>query len=120
MAWATSPLASVIAMMCEHEVEAHMPFPQENCFSLTAASVRAHAPSSSGVYGIFNGIQWIYVGEGIDIQRRLLSHISDTEAGIKRYGPTGFSFELQPEAVRAARRDALSEELGAQCVERFL
>jgi hypothetical protein len=96
-----------------------MPFPQENCFALTVASVRAHAPSSSGVYGIFSSIQWIYVGECSDIQHRLLGHIADTEAGIKRYGPTGFSFELQPDISRAARRDALSGELSAQCAERF-
>jgi hypothetical protein len=96
-----------------------VPFPSENCFALTVNSVRAHAPSSSGVYGIFSGIQWIYVGECGDIQNRLLGHISDTEAGIKRYGPTGFSFELQPEDSRAARRDALNGELAAQCVERF-
>lgn len=96
-----------------------MPFPKEHCFALTAASVRAHAPSCSGVYGLFNAIQWIYVGECSDIQRRLLSHISDTEAGIKRYGPTGFSFELQPEASRAARRNVLNGELDAQCVELF-
>lgn len=106
-------------IICEHEPEALVPFPPENCFALTAASVRSYAPSGSGVYGIFNAIQWIYVGECLDIQRRLLSHISDTEAGIKRYGPTGFSFELQPEASRAARRDVLSAELAAQCVELF-
>jgi hypothetical protein len=94
-------------------------FPQENCFALTAASVRAHAPSSSGVYGIFSGVQWIYVGECNDIRQRLLSHISDTEAGIKRYLPTGFSFELQPEVSRGARRDSLSGELDVQCAERF-
>src|SRR5271170_1478185 len=105
--------------MCEHEVEAHMPFPQENCFALTTASVRAHVPKSSGVYGIFSGIQWIYVGECSDIQQRLLSHISDTEPGIKRYGPTGFSFELQSDVSRAARRDTLSGELSAQCTELF-
>jgi hypothetical protein len=96
-----------------------MPFPPDNSFALTVNSVLAHAPSSSGVYGIFSGIQWIYVGECGDIKGRLLNHISDTEAGIKRFGPTGFSFELQPEGSRAARRDALHGELAAQCVERF-
>jgi predicted GIY-YIG superfamily endonuclease len=88
-----------------------MPFPQGNSFALSTNSVQAHAPNSSGVYGIFNASQWIYVGESSDIQRRLLAHIQDTEAYLKRYSPTGFSFELQPEASREARRDALNLEL---------
>jgi len=96
-----------------------MPFPQENSFAFTAASVRAHAPGSSGVYGIFNAQQWVYVGACGDIQARLLSHVADTEAGIKRYSPTGFSFELQAEDSRAGRRDVLSRELAAQCSELF-
>jgi hypothetical protein len=101
------------------EEEALVPFPQENVFALTSNSVRAHAPSASGVYGIFNRIQWIYVGESGDIQQRLLAHIEDTEAGIKRFVPTGFVFELQPEASRAARRDTLSRELPVECNQRF-
>ena len=96
-----------------------MPFPDTNHFALTRNSVRAHAPSDSGVYGIFSRIQWIYVGESRDIQQRLLEHIEDTEADIKRYGPTGFVFELQPEAARAARRDALLRELPVECKQRF-
>ncbi len=91
-----------------------MPFPQGNSFALTANSVRAHAPNSSGVYGIFNGSQWIYVGESSDIQRRLLAHLENTEAYLKRFSPTGFTFELQPEASREARRDALILELPVQ------
>ncbi len=91
-----------------------MPFPQGNSFALSTNSVRAHAPQSSGVYGIFNGSQWIYVGDSSDIQRRLLAHIDDTEAYLKRFSPTGFSFELQPEALREARRDALILELPVQ------
>jgi len=91
-----------------------MPFPQGNTFALSTNSVRAHAPNSSGVYGIFNGSQWIYIAESSDIQRRLLAHLEDTEAYLKRFSPTGFSFELQPEASREARRDALILELPVQ------
>ena len=91
-----------------------MPFPQGSSFALSANSVRAHAPNSSGVYGIFNRSQWIYVGESSDIQRRLLAHLEDTEAYLKRFSPTVFSFVLQPEASREARRDALILELPVQ------
>jgi len=91
-----------------------MPFPQGTTFALSSNSVRAHAPTSSGVYGIFNASQWIYIGESSDIQRRLLAHLEDTEAYLKRFSPTGYSFELQPEATREARRDALILELPVQ------
>jgi|SRR5580700_512560 predicted GIY-YIG superfamily endonuclease len=93
-----------------------MPFPRENSFSFTPNSVRAHAPNSSGVYGIFSSSQWIYVGACTDIQRRLLAHLDDTESCIKRFSPTGFIFEVQPELSRSARQDALIRELPVQCV----
>jgi len=91
-----------------------VPFPPGNSFPLTVNSVRAHAPNCSGVYGIFNQSQWIYVGESSDIQRRLLAHIEDTEASLKRFHPTGFSFEPQSGALREARRHTLIQELPVQ------
>src|SRR5664279_5132542 len=100
-------MVDVLKYWCLENEEPRMPFPSGNSFPLTRISVRAHAPNCSGVYGIFNQSQWIYVGESSDIQRRLLAHIEDTEASLKRFSPTGFSFELQPEASREARRDAL-------------
>lgn len=92
-----------------------MPFPQENSFAFTPVSVRAHAPAAQGIYGIFNGSQWIYVGVGDDIQQSLLAHLSDTEVCIRRFNPTGFSFELQPEPSRKKRQETLIRELGTQC-----
>ena len=92
-----------------------MPFPTENSFAFTPVSVRAHAPTASGIYGIFNGSQWIYVGMGEDIQHALLAHLSDTEVCIRRFNPTGFSFELDAGATRVARQETLIRELGTQC-----
>jgi hypothetical protein len=92
-----------------------MPFPQENSFAFTPVSVRAHAPSASGIYGIFNGSQWIYVGAGDDIRQTLLAHLSDTEVCIRRFNPTGFSFELHSEGSRTMRQESLIHELGTQC-----
>src|ERR1700742_4654791 len=88
-----------------------MPFPQGSSFALTVNSIRAHAPDSSGVYGLFNRSQWIYVGESSDIQKRLLAHLESPEPYITRYSATGFIFELQPEKSRKARRDVLVAEL---------
>lgn len=92
-----------------------MPFPSENSFAFTAVSVRAHAPATSGIYGIFNGSQWIYVGMGEDIRDALLTHLSDTEVCIRRFNPTGFSFELDSAETSKTRREDLIRELGTQC-----
>ena len=84
-----------------------MPFPSENSFAFTPVSVRAHAPVASGIYGIFNGSQWIYVGGGEDIQGALLAHLRDTEVCIRRFNPTGFSFELDSEPSRGKRNSGM-------------
>ena len=92
-----------------------MPFPSGNTFAFTPVSVRAHAPTAAGIYGIFNGSQWIYVGVGDNIQQTLLAHLSDTEVCIRRFNPTGFSFELHSEPSRGMRQESLIRELGTQC-----
>jgi hypothetical protein len=92
-----------------------VPFPPENSFAFTPVSVRAHAPAAPGIYGIFNGSQWIYVGVGDDIQQTLLAHLRDTEVCIRRFNPTGFSFELHSEPSRVTRQESLIRELGTQC-----
>jgi hypothetical protein len=92
-----------------------MPFPSENSFAFTPVSVRAHAPAASGIYGIFNGSQWIYVGVGGDIRDALLAHLRDTEVCIRRFNPTGFSFELDSGKARNTRQETLIRELGTQC-----
>jgi len=92
-----------------------VPFPQGNTFAFTPVSVRKHAPAAPGIYGIFNGSQWIYVGVGDDIQKTLLAHLRDTEVCIRRFNPTGFSFELHAEAARVPRQESLIRELCTQC-----
>jgi len=41
--------------------------------------------------------------------------LSDTENCIRRFNPTGFSFELDSAAPRGSRQDILIRELGTQC-----
>lgn len=86
------------------------------------AGILANAPSQSGVYAIYNGAQFIYVGEGQDIQARLMSHLTEN-ACIARNQPVGFQFELSTANQRVARQDALITQLGAMfpagCNQRF-
>lgn len=68
-------------------------------------SIRAHAPEASGVYGISNAREWIFIGESDNIQNSLLQHVSDAKSEIKSRQPTGFSYELCPANSRQSRQD---------------
>lgn len=92
-----------------------MPF--RNCLARTfkAAAIRREAPASSGVYGLSNAREWIYVGETDNIQARLLAHLEGTSTFLADGVPTGFSFELCPPDRRVARQRRLILELDPAC-----
>jgi excinuclease UvrABC nuclease subunit len=85
----------------------------------TRANILVNAPKQSGVYAIYNANVWIYVGEGQDIQARLLAHFNGDNACITRYAPTGFQFELVAANQRVARQDALILALDSKCNRRL-
>lgn len=87
-----------------------MPFENQLTLVFTAMSVRKNAPASSGVYGLSNAREWIYVGHSDNIQGELLRHLAETMARQDTH-PTGFSFELCPPQTRVARQDRLVREL---------
>jgi len=70
-----------------------MPF--DRCFprSFTEVSVRAHAPSSSGLYGVTNAREWIFIGQSDNIQAALLNHLRDIGSDVMTQKPTGFVCE---------------------------
>lgn len=84
--------------------------------AFTAAAMRAHAPVQSGVYGIATSLTWLYIGETDNIQRTLLEHLRESHLAAARHGvatrhrPTGFVFEICPEATRPERQDQLVME----------
>ncbi len=92
-----------------------MPFAQLPPRSFTASSVREHAPAQSGVYGISNAAEWIYIGEADDIQEALLGHLRELEPSLLRRQPTGFVFEVCDRAIRPARQDRLVLEYEPTC-----
>ncbi len=81
-----------------------MPFDQHFPRSFTAASVREHAPAASGVYGISNALEWIYIGETDNIQESLLGHLRESYSWLQGKQPTGFVFEACDRARRLARQ----------------
>ncbi len=91
-----------------------MPFDQITPRSFTSFSVRANAPAASGIYGVSNAREWIYIGETDNIQASLLQDMQRNSAVEKR-APTGFVFELCDRAGRLARQGRLIREYGPVC-----
>src|SRR5947209_1799065 len=83
--------------------------------AFSASSVRAHAPATSGVYGLSNGREWIYIGETDNIQARLLEHLAESSTQLKSHAPTGFTYELCESTSRLRRQDRLVAQYGPVC-----
>lgn len=92
-----------------------MPFDHPFPRSFTVSSVREHAPALSGVYGISNAGEWIYIGETDDIQAALLNHLQELNTTLLRRRPTGFVFEVCNRAERPNRQDRLVFEYEPAC-----
>ena len=90
-----------------------MPFENRFARVFSTESVQRDAPACSGVYGLSDAGQWIYVGETGNIQDRLLELLEEksTFAFLGGRTPTGFSFEICPSGGRIARQDRLVHEL---------
>jgi hypothetical protein len=84
-----------------------MPFEQLIPRPLTPHAVQFYAPLASGVYGISNASEWIYIGETDNIQGTLLDHLKDLSTTLMKRQPTGFVFEICDETHRLARQDRL-------------
>lgn len=84
-----------------------MPFKQYLPRSLTLRGVNNFAPAASGVYGITNAREWLYIGETDDIRSDLLAHLQDLKTAVMARQPTGFVFEVCDRGTRLSRQDRL-------------
>ena len=82
--------------------------------------MRANAPSASGIYGISNAREWIYIGQSDNIQASLLHDLQKGGSALLKRFPTGFVFELCDAAQRRARQDRLILEYEPVCNQRLL
>jgi excinuclease UvrABC nuclease subunit len=95
-----------------------MPFSGTTGFSFTESGIASYAPRESGVYGIYNSGEWIYIGEAKDIEARLYEHVrlqSEQGLRISRRNPTHFIFERCDARTRVTREAALIRELDPVC-----
>jgi len=96
-----------------------MPFEKTNsAFTFTEKGIATYAPRQSGVYGIYNGTEWIYVGEAKDMEERLYAHLrgnSDQSVRILRHKPTHYAYEQCDATARVARERTLIREFDPVC-----
>lgn len=95
-----------------------MPFDAFIPRPFTPSAVHTYAPIASGVYGISNAREWIYIGDTDNIQDALLGHLGEVENPIGKKQPTGFVFEICERAMRTARQDRLVLEYEPTCNRR--
>jgi hypothetical protein len=92
-----------------------MPFDRFFPRPFLVGAIEAYAPNESGVYGISNAAEWIFIGESDDIRGALLNHSQEHDTALMRRHPTGFVFEVCDRTRRAARQDRLVTEYGPKC-----
>jgi hypothetical protein len=88
-----------------------MPFGNHGNRSFTAVSIGKNAPRISGVYGLADAREWIYVGESADIQAELMRHLQNPGSFLRQHPPSGFTFEPSTASARIERQNQLVSEL---------
>jgi len=92
-----------------------MPFEHLIPRPFTSGAVRTYAPTSSGVYGISNAREWIYIGAADSIQRALIAHLNALDSPLMKRKPTGFVFEVCDRTRWRSRQDHLIREYTPVC-----
>lgn len=92
-----------------------MPFNQFTPRNFTNESIQMYAPVTSGVYGISNAREWIYIGETDNIRNALITHLQGLKTALMKREPTGFVFEVCDPGQRSSRQDRLVSEYEPAC-----
>lgn len=69
----------------------------------------------SGVYGISNASEWVYIGVSDNIREALLEHLQETSTLLVTRQPTRFGYETCDRTGRLARYDRLVLEYEPFC-----
>ena len=80
-----------------------MPFESRFARAFLAVNIEREAPDASGVYGISNAKNWIYIDETENIRGSLMEYLGHS-SGSPANQPSGFSFGLaaRPTIARPA------------------
>jgi hypothetical protein len=93
-----------------------MPWDGTQIGPFTRNGILANTPNASGVYALWTGDTFVYIGESNDILRQLLELFGSRRPCIIKYARLVFGYELVPTAAqRVARHDQLICELLPAC-----
>jgi len=92
-----------------------VPFERHSGYAFSGTSIRRNAPACSGVYGISNSREWIFIGTTDDIQGSLLAHLQERGTVFSSRAATGFTFEPCDPSNRADRQSRLIGEFKPFC-----
>ncbi len=81
-------------------------------YSFKEEAIKQHAPTVSGVYGLFNFRHQILIESAANIRVALLHHLTNTNFHFNRLQPTGFTFEPCAPETREMRVQELIREYG--------
>jgi hypothetical protein len=96
-----------------------MPWQGTEKFALGIFTVLQKSPPQSGVYALFSGERWVYIGESENIQVHLLKHLNGPDACILQNDVTSFAYESVPAESRVPRQKALIREFSPVCRGRW-
>jgi hypothetical protein len=94
-----------------------MPWQGTEKFAFGIFTVLQRSPAQPGVYALYSGEQWVYIGASQNIQVRLLTHLNGPDPCILQQGVTSFAYESVPTEALEARQKALIREFRPVCGE---
>ena len=87
-------------------------------FAFGIFTVLEKSPGRSGVYALFSGEKWVYIGSSDNIQVHLLNHLNGPDPCVLQNDVTSFAFEAIPAEVRLVRQQDLIREFRPVCNDR--
>lgn len=92
-----------------------MPWQGTEKFAFGIFTVLEKSPIQSGVYALFSGEKWVYIGESENIQVHLLKHLNGPDSCVLQNDVTSFAYESVPAESRVRRQNALIREFNPVC-----
>ena len=84
-------------------------------FTLNRTSVLRNAPEESGVYGLCNADQWVYIGHSSSVRKALLEYLRGQMPYVLQWQPKHFMFEVLPYKQRISRQKVLVAHYQPTC-----
>lgn len=88
--------------------------------ALNRTGVMKHAPEASGVYGLRQGDQWVYIGQCPNIRRALLRYLAGHMPYVLQSQPNLFVFELCAPQERVGRQRQLTQCYHPSCNKKHM